>query len=137
MEIFLNVLKTKYADFKGRARRQEYWNYMLYLFLFFLISYSLIFIGSIAKINIITYIAAFLVTAVAWLSIIPTIAISVRRLHDTNRSGWYYLIGLIPLVGGILLLVWFCTEGTQGENNFGPDPKGGDEIHQIGDEELV
>lgn len=137
MEIFLNVLKTKYADFTGRARRQEYWNYVLYLILLFLACYMLIFIGAIAEIYILTVVGFLLVSIIALLSFIPSLAIAVRRLHDTNRSGWYYLIGLIPLVGGILLLVWFCTEGTRGENDFGPDPKGGDEILEIGDEELV
>jgi len=58
-------------------------------------------------------------------SFLPAISVIVRRLHDTDRSGWWYWIGLIPLVGAILLLVWFCTRGTSGPNRFGPDPLSG------------
>ncbi len=54
--------------------------------------------------------------------IIPGIAVSVRRLHDTGRSGWFLLLGFIPIVGGILLLVWMCSRGTEGPNRFGADP---------------
>ena len=55
--------------------------------------------------------------------LIPTLAVSVRRLHDIGRSGWYYLIGLIPIVGSLILLVWFCTEGERNSNGWGEDPK--------------
>ena len=54
--------------------------------------------------------------------IIPSIAVTVRRLHDQNLSGWMYLLGFIPYVGGIVLIVFMCLEGTKGENRFGPDP---------------
>jgi uncharacterized membrane protein YhaH (DUF805 family) len=56
--------------------------------------------------------------------LIPSIAVGVRRLHDTDRSGWWLLISLIPLIGGIVLLVFFVLDGTPGENRFGPNPKG-------------
>ena len=55
---------------------------------------------------------------------LPTLAVQVRRLHDLDRSGWWILISLIPLVGAIILLVWACTKGTDGENRFGSDPLG-------------
>jgi uncharacterized membrane protein YhaH (DUF805 family) len=55
--------------------------------------------------------------------LLPGIAVSIRRLHDTDRSGWWLLIVLVPLVGAILLIVWYCTEGTRGPNRFGADPK--------------
>ena len=55
--------------------------------------------------------------------LVPTIAVAVRRLHDLNKSGWYYFVTFIPAIGGIILLVWMCTEGTKGENTYGPDPK--------------
>jgi uncharacterized membrane protein YhaH (DUF805 family) len=58
-------------------------------------------------------------------NLLPGISVTVRRLHDTDRSGWWYWIGLIPLVGAILLLIWFCTRGTDGANRFGPDPLSG------------
>jgi len=56
--------------------------------------------------------------------ILPALSVTVRRLHDRDRSGWWYWLLLIPLVGAIWLLVWFCSGGTQGDNRFGPDPKG-------------
>jgi uncharacterized membrane protein YhaH (DUF805 family) len=58
--------------------------------------------------------------------LLPSLAVLVRRLHDTDRSGWYYWIVLIPLIGSIVLLVWFCSRGTEGSNTYGPDPLGGD-----------
>ena len=58
--------------------------------------------------------------------LIPTLAVSVRRLHDIGKSGWYYLIGLIPIVGSLILLVWFCTEGERNSNGWGEDPKMGE-----------
>ena len=55
--------------------------------------------------------------------LLPSIAVAVRRLHDTDRSGWWILLGFIPIIGGIVLLVFYVLEGTQGPNRFGPDPK--------------
>ena len=57
--------------------------------------------------------------------LVPSIAVTIRRLHDTERSGWWILIAFVPLVGGIVLLVFMCLDGTGGPNKFGPDPKGG------------
>jgi uncharacterized membrane protein YhaH (DUF805 family) len=57
--------------------------------------------------------------------LLPYLGIAVRRLHDTDRSGWWILIGLVPIVGIILLIVWYCTAGTAGPNTYGPDPKAG------------
>lgn len=54
---------------------------------------------------------------------IPSLAVTVRRLHDTNHSGWMYFVSLIPLIGGIWLLILLCTDGTHGQNQYGPDPK--------------
>jgi uncharacterized membrane protein YhaH (DUF805 family) len=66
--------------------------------------------------------------------LLPSLAVAVRRLHDVGKSGWFYFIALIPLVGAIWLLVLFCTEGDNGENEYGSDPKG-DDIHEIGTQE--
>ena len=69
----------------------------------------------------------------ALLTFIPSLAVGVRRLHDLDKSGWNFLIGLIPLVGGFILLYWFFSEGTQGVNNYGADPKNnGLNIQEIG-----
>ncbi|MBK7808899.1 MAG: DUF805 domain-containing protein [Saprospiraceae bacterium] len=136
MEIFLDVLKNKYADFEGRARRKEYWTYVLFLLLAFLLAYFILLIGIALESAIIGGLGGILVGVVGLGTFIPSLAVAVRRLHDTNRSGWFYLLGIIPLVG-LIVLVWFCTEGTKGANDFGPDPKGGNEIGEIGSDDLV
>lgn len=92
-----------YVNFEGRARRAEYWWPCLLSFILSFIPY----------INIIAGLGM----------IIPSIAVGVRRLHDTNRSGWFLLLGLIPIVGTIILIIWFCQEGNRGSNQYGPDPK--------------
>jgi uncharacterized membrane protein YhaH (DUF805 family) len=117
----------RYVDFNGRSARSEFW----YFYLAIMAAYvaftvlqtilTLIMGGP----NALTVILA-LVFYLAMLGVmLPYIAVSIRRLHDTNRSAWFLLIGLIPLVGGILLIVWFATVGTVGENRFGADPLGG------------
>jgi uncharacterized membrane protein YhaH (DUF805 family) len=97
MEIFLSVLKNKYADFNGRARRKEYWNYVLFLFLIFLAAYAIMFVGLAMESTLISGLGSLLAVIIALGTFIPSLAAAVRRLHDTNRSGWFYLIGLIPV----------------------------------------
>lgn len=125
----------RYAEFSGRSRRKEYWMFFLLNLLIgalvglvFLVGYY----AGMSQTEMDTYLMP-----LVWLSclvslafVIPGLAVTVRRLHDTDRSGWMILIGLIPLVGGIILLIWYCTEGTPGPNRFGADPKasGGWEI---------
>lgn len=112
---FMEAVKTcftKYATFSGRARRSEYW----YFCLFNAIAALVMKVLSLAidlPLDTIYSVAVF----------IPGLAVIVRRLHDIGKSGWFYLIGLIPLVGWILLLVWFCKAGDCGDNAYGPDPK--------------
>jgi uncharacterized membrane protein YhaH (DUF805 family) len=100
---------TKYADFTGRARRSEYWWFYLFTlvisWVFFPISATLSYVASLAL-------------------ILPSLAAGARRLHDTNRSGWLLLVGLIPILGWILLIVWLATEGDAGPNQYGDSPKG-------------
>ena len=98
---------TRYADFKGRSRRSEYWWASLFTFL-----------GSM----ILTAIVPEAATIWSLAILIPGIALCVRRLHDIGKSGWFYLIGLIPVVGFILLLIWFCKDST-GDNQWGKSPK--------------
>ncbi|NJP48313.1 DUF805 domain-containing protein [Actinacidiphila epipremni] len=112
MHWYIDVLK-KYAVFSGRARREEYWMYTLFNVIAAVV---LAIIGGVAG----TMIPYFLYLAAI---IVPSLAVSVRRLHDTGRSGSFVLFGLIPLVGGIILLVFFCTEGDRSQNMYGPDPK--------------
>ena len=113
MDYFMAALK-KYATFEGRARRKEYWFFVLF---YFVIAVVL----SIAEGMVGT--GGILVGLFALGMILPNLAVSVRRLHDTDHSGWWLLISLVPLVGAIVLLVFFCTGGTAGSNRFGADPK--------------
>lgn len=103
---------TKYAEFNGRSRRQEYW-----LFFLFSILVNL-------AVNIID--AAFstgIVSALVGLAlIVPYIAVLVRRLHDTDRTGWWALLILLPVLGTLILLVFCLLKGTDGANRFGQDP---------------
>lgn len=102
---------SKYATFSGRARRSEFWWFALF--------------NLIASV-----VAGFIDNAVLGISllgaiyglatILPGLAVGCRRLHDIGRSGWWLLIGLIPLVGWIILIVWYVKEGTPGENEYGP-----------------
>lgn len=157
MKWFLKCLGPDYANFQGRARRKEFWYFMLFSTILFVLA---------SVLDLMLFSASF--TPIKWLlslyMIVPNLSVMVRRLHDIGRSGaigvWYYVLsfvwvivlafasvmllvgaagnlssvpvgyllllfggGLIFLVWGIFLLVWFCTPGTQGENKYGPDPK--------------
>ena len=113
MNWYLSVLKN-YAAFGGRARRKEYWMFVLF--------------------NIIITIALIAVEAVIGSRgileglymlgiIVPSIAVLVRRLHDTGRSGFWFFIALVPLIGGLVLLYFLVQDGQPGENNYGSNPK--------------
>ena len=111
---FIDVFKNKYADFSGRARRAEYWYFTLYNFIF---SFAVGLIdGLVGAENILVGIYALVV-------FLPGLALSVRRLHDVGKSGLFILIAFIPFVGGIWLLILYCTEGENWENEYGPNPK--------------
>lgn len=115
MEWYLTVLK-KYAVFSGRARRQEYWFFVLFNFL---ISLALGFIdgliGFTAEGSGLGVLGALYSLAV----FIPSLAVGVRRLHDTGRSGWWLLIAFVPLVGIIVLIVFLASNSEPGENKYG------------------
>lgn len=105
----------KFADFSGRARRKEYWMFVLGVVI---VSVVLQIIDGIVGT------APYLAGLFSLAALVPSIAVGVRRLHDQDKSGWFMLLGLIPLVG-IVLLVFMCLEGTSGPNQYGPDPKAG------------
>lgn len=113
----------RYADFSGRSRRKEYWMFVLGVFI------AAIVIGIIEGILGLNQMVGGTygpLTLLLFLAvIIPGIAVQVRRFHDQDKSGWFVLLGLIPLLGGLIVLVFMCLEGTRGPNRFGPDPKGG------------
>ena len=115
----------KYADFSGRARRAEFWYFYLFHMLAIMVLSS---IGGFFGSALGEMIGAIPLIAYFFISIIPILALVVRRLHDTNRSGWWYFIGAIPIIGVIVLLIFFMTEGTHGPNRYGEDPKEEEEL---------
>jgi uncharacterized membrane protein YhaH (DUF805 family) len=108
-----------YVSFAGRAARSEFWFWFLFTVLVSIAAGILDFVisggGRLSPISGLASLALFL----------PGLAVSVRRLHDTDRSGWWILLILIPLIGAIVLLIWYCTRGTPDPNRFGPDPLAG------------
>jgi uncharacterized membrane protein YhaH (DUF805 family) len=113
MNWYIGVLK-KYAVFSGRARRKEYWMFFLFNFIVYIV--LPVVEGVLGSRGIMGMLYSLAV-------LIPGIAVSVRRLHDTNRSGWWLLIGLIPLVGAIALLIFMVQDSQDGENEYGSNPK--------------
>ena len=109
----------KYAVFSGRARRTEYWMYILFNFIFSMVAFSIDLVVGVAT----GFGFALLFFLYSLGSIIPSLAVAVRRLHDTGRSGWWFLIGGIPLLGAIILIVFYAQAGQSGANKYGPDPK--------------
>ena len=120
---FLDILKTKYADFSGRARRKEYWMFMLvYIIITMILGGVLGFVSSLIK----SPLPILLLYLVPLAVLVPTLALVVRRLHDVDKPWFWIFVSFIPFVGSIWLLVLMCTEGTKGDNQFGPDPKAGE-----------
>ncbi|MCC6289233.1 MAG: DUF805 domain-containing protein [Chitinophagaceae bacterium] len=117
------VVFENYSNFNGRARRSEYWYFTLATLILILPFYALALIGALSESRWLTTICGMVYLLAALGLFLPSLAVAVRRLHDIGKSGWYYLIGLIPFIGGIILLVWFFTEGTRGTNEYGEDPK--------------
>ena len=119
MKWFIKVI-TNYAIFKGRARRKEYWMFTLF---------SLIISIVLSVIDVSTGMfdpelgRGLTSTIFSMAVLIPTIAVGVRRMHDVGKSGWFMLISLVPIIGGIWLLVLLCTDGDSSENAYGPSPK--------------
>ena len=119
MNWYLKVLK-QYADFSGRARRKEYWMFVLFNMIFAIVAMILDNVLGIAMEEI-GYGPLYGLYALAML--IPGLAVAVRRLHDVGKSGWMILIALIPLIGSIWLLVLMVTDSNAGENQYGQNPK--------------
>ena len=119
MNYYLKVLQN-YATFTGRARRSEYWYFALFNVIFSLVATILDNVLGIALEGI-GYGPLYGLYVLAML--IPGIAVTVRRLHDVGKSGWMFLIILIPLVGAIWLLVLFCTDSQLENNKWGQNPK--------------
>ena len=131
MSLMLQPLR-KYATFSGRARRKEYWLFSIFVTL----ASALLFTlgkptGDWANPNVEQVSLGFENETVALvlgifllLMLLPSLAVTIRRLHDTNRSGWWWWIGLLPAIGSLILLIFYLLDGTAGPNRYGPDPKG-------------
>ena len=147
MQWYLKVVRDNYANFKGRASRQEFWMFALFNFIFLMATAAIMYLVLMAMgavpftINPVMawsyfsetsnsfdfwdwpflYKAIFSIDDIYILAVlIPSIAVVVRRLHDVGKSGWFLLIALIPLVGTIWLFILYCTRGNEGENTYGP-----------------
>ena len=122
MESVSTCLKESYFGFEGRASRSEYWWFTLFLALLEIVTSVLDgFLGTYAVTSsgrMIGFINLIFLLAI----LLPSIAVAVRRLHDTDRSGWFYLLIFIPLIGSIILIIFFIQQGTNGRNRFGDDP---------------
>jgi uncharacterized membrane protein YhaH (DUF805 family) len=113
MNWYLDVLK-KYAVFGGRARRKEYWMFILFnVIIAMVLGVVEALLGSPGVLGMLYCLAV----------VIPSIAVAVRRLHDTDRSGWWFLIVLVPLIGSIVLIVFMVLDSTPGQNQYGENPK--------------
>lgn len=123
----------RYADFSGRSRRKEYWMFALFQFIVCFVLYIPLIAGMPSMDEYgqmsegpgpLFYVGIALLLIFALASFIPALAVLVRRLHDQDKSGWWFLIQFVPFVGPIVLLVFMFIEGTRGPNRFGEDPKG-------------
>ena len=117
MDWYIGVIK-KYADFKGRARRKEYWMYWLFYFIFY---FAVEFLEG--ALDMFLYEEESVLGVIYTLGLfIPSLAVTVRRLHDTNHSGWWQLIGFIPFAN-IILFIFLLSDSDNDENKYGPNPK--------------
>ena len=117
---YKKVVLENYANFNGRARRSEYWYFALMNLIILIVAAVL---DNMLGLTFGALPYGYLYVAFALAVFIPGLAVAVRRLHDVGKSGWFYFIVLIPIVGAIWLLVLFFTEGNRGENQYGADPK--------------
>jgi uncharacterized membrane protein YhaH (DUF805 family) len=114
---YIEAFTKNYVNFSGRARRSEYWYFVLFNLLAYLVLFGISY-AALGENGI------FVVVLYALAVILPSLSLVVRRLHDAGKSGWFYFIALIPIIGGIWLLVLLCTDSEAGTNKWGPNPKG-------------
>lgn len=133
----------RYADFSGRSRRKEYWMWFLFNFIVVMVLYGIIFAAAAPAIMAAQEasatgadpsvaaagatagmgVAGVILLIYFLATLVPNLAVTVRRFHDQDKSGWMVLLGLIPFLGGLILLVFMLLEGTRGDNRFGTDSK--------------
>lgn len=128
VESIKSVMWAKYATFDGRARRSEIW----WFYLTYIVGWFAVLVGGGALANgqeTSSFTLYPLIPAIYWLAcLVPQLAVIVRRLHDTGRSGLWWFIVLVPGLGSVILIVFLCQPGTQGPNEYGPDPLGDREV---------
>lgn len=120
---FATAVRTcfnKYADFSGRARRSEYWWFALFAFGAGIVANTL---DRILGTGFNDDTSGLITTVLQLALLLPSLAVGARRLHDTGRSGWLLLLAVIPILGWIILIVWFATDSKPGDNKHGPNPK--------------
>ncbi len=124
---FLTAVKTVFSNYvtvSGRAQRSQYWFWVLFSFLggivFGIVDRAVFHAGYDPATHVNTAGPIGMIFSVV--TLLPSICVGVRRLHDLDKSGWWMLINLIPVAGWIVFLFWACTKGTSGSNRFGPDP---------------
>lgn len=113
MQEAIRSVLTQYAGFTGRARRSEYWYWTL--------AYVIAYVIALVVDSLIGFPLFAIIVALG--ALVPSIAVGVRRLHDTDKNGWFILLGLIPIIGGIVLIVFYATDSGP-DNQYGPNPKG-------------
>ena len=111
---------AKYVDFSGRARRSEFWWFVLFTAIVGIIASV---IDEVLGTDYDTRQGGLVNTLASLVLIHPQLAVGARRLHDIGKSGWWQLLGIIPIIGWIFLLIWFCTDSRRGDNHYGPSPK--------------
>jgi len=137
MNNYLNVIRNNYTNFEGRARRHEYWMFMLWNSIISLVLYVLIIAFALPSVlaadkhnsinPALTVLGILLIVLYCVYSLgilVPGIALSVRRLHDAGYSGWLLLLSFVPFIGGLVMLVFMVQDSTPGSNKWGPNPKG-------------
>ena len=122
----------RYADFSGRSRRKEFWFFTL-MVMVVMIALTLVSGAGAVLMNPASAdsgaglgLGIIIVLLLSLAIFVPSLAVQVRRFHDQDKSGWFVLLNFIPYLGGLIVLVFMCLEGTRGPNRFGPDPKEGD-----------
>lgn len=135
IDYFKKSVFENYANFKGRARRTEFWYFNLVMWvinmLFQAVSSEFAAGTMNSKNNVPFVITLVIFILISLVLMIPSLSVFVRRLHDYGKSGWWFFLAFIPLIGGIILLVWTCKAGQVGPNKWGPDPKNPESNNEI------
>ena len=116
----VRIVLEKFADFTGRAPRSEFWWWVLFTVI---LDIGVSIIGALLDLVFGGHFMLHLLRLLLALAlIVPGLAVAVRRMHDSDRSGWWLLVGLVPVIGWVVVLVFYCLPGTPGSNRFGSDP---------------